>query len=378
MSRDTIFYGRFPPDVMRKLVTEYDVRVVLSGETLESWMLPALKTGQYDAAIIAQDAPKAGQLAALIREQSAAADRRQHGLPVVEVDPDEGNVLRQILNATHWTPGVNTNFILSLCIKGGVGKSTLAAAVAKILSTERGHRVLLVDDNAAQGNALKIFTHRQGKLVAPTTPIKVSEFSRAQDILPARLVAVPDERGLDVCAVEDYDAQGGVTFGDALTFWAAVMKQGYDYIVVDTTPSMSVPERPEKWMNVSLAAALMIRADNAPVTLPAPAFAVSFTPVEWGWDGLEATRALLARWGLLDRMIPCVTAVDAEHILENVPDWLKEDSWRERLRVIPYNHRIQASPEVIREEKSKVKFWQDVRKHYRPVTDRLMGVRGDA
>ena len=254
-------------------------------------------------------------------------------------------------------------FVIATCAKGGVGRSTLAAAVAKILSTERGQRVLLVNDNAAQSNAPKIFTHRQGKPIVSVTPIRVAEFSRALEILPGRLVAIPDERGLDVCAVGDYDAQSGVSYDDAMLFWSAVIEQGYDYIVVDATPPMNVPE-----MNVSLAAAL-IRTDETPSNFVT---VVPFTPDEWGWAGLEATRTLLARWGHLDRMIPCVTGVNTDSILENVPDWLREDTWRERLCIVPYDHSIRVSPEVIREEKSKLKFWQDVRKPYRPVADRIM------
>jgi len=351
MPRRVVFYGNLSIKAKRKLVSKYGVQIVLDAPALQKWMVMeegALRSAEYDLLVVDSAAPKANDVATVVRTE--------RGIQAVTVRSDEGEsaVIQAVLDATGWTPMNTSAFAVITSTKGGVGKSTLVVALAVILSQERGKKVLVVDDNPNQANVSHLLT---GKSVAP---LMVDEMTHSAEAIRSRIVGIFP--GLDLLTPEEYSSRTGVQHGTARMFWQTVATLGYDCVLVDTSPSFGTPDNPDEWTDVCLAFSLITDGSLR------SAFVVPFTPVEWGHEGLNKTRELLARWHRLETAIPVVVLFNNEMIPENVPDWLRNDNegWGRRLKVVAYNHRVHGNARTLWSKKT---WLYDARKPYREIAD---------
>jgi hypothetical protein len=323
---------------------DYGVRFVLDGAGLEPYMVPVLESGDYELVIVDE------RLESALRIAEATATINPSA---VLVNPARGAqaTIDAVTEATGWRVGGRSIFVVVVSAKGGVGKTTTAGAVVALLADE-GHSVLAVDDNPHQGNLVRFLTERQ-------VPVLSGE-DIAAGALEGNTVRV--EARIDLVAPGTY-AERGVTFGTSKRFWKKVRQQSYDYIVVDTSPAIPMPQTPDEWTEIYVSYALLTGA------LPA-VYVAPFTPVEWGRDGIERTRDVLKRWGQLDWMLPVVTATDRDHVLEHVPSWLEQDGWRNRLVAIPYCRGIQTQPRMSYLRRRSL-FRRPTRP-YRPLVQKVM------
>lgn len=342
--RRAVLLGRFPDAVRTRLITEYGVRMILDDETLQEYMIPTLDAGQYDLVIVDERLPRA--------ERIADVTRRMERTPVM-VNPARGaqGVIDQVVGATDWAVGGRTVFVVVTSTKGGVGKTTTAGALIALLADE-GFNVLGVDDNPHQYNLVRFLTNDETSIMS------------ADDIKEGRVrpnVSTVETR-IDLLAPDTY-LESGVTLGAANRFWREVRKLAYDYVVVDTSPSIPTPDAPDEFVEVYLTYALLTGQHPAVYVVP-------FTPVEWGHKGLARTRQVLRRWDQMDWMLPVVTATDREHVLENVPNWLQEDGWQDRMVAVPYSRGIQTNPRIDHLQGSGL--FRDPKRPYRPLVQKVM------
>jgi hypothetical protein len=244
-----------------------------------------------------------------------------------------------------------------MCIKGGVGKSTLAGVVSYILASEEKQRVLVVDDNYQQANVISMLTDG-----AKVQPITGQEILNPSEYLPQRIQKI--EENLDVLGA-DYI---GIKRADANLFWSVIVGLDYDYVVVDTTPNIVMPEDDDHWQGASLALALI--AGDFPAV-----FVVPFTPVDWGIQGLDTTRDMLS--AKLDRLIPVAVQVDSRMVPENIPEWMNKDPWKSRLGFVAYCNRFHHNPQAILHP-AKRRLWeiglQNPLVYYRPIASSIQAV----
>ncbi len=354
--RRAVFYGKLPPGLVERLAADYGVEVVLNAAQLRESMLSVLRHEAYDLLVIEAQAANAEKLAAVVRQQ------RQIPVVLIPADQDMESARRAVLETTGWGRANKTAFIVDLCIKGGVGKTTTGAALGEIFSLEQHRRVLVVNDNPHQQNLLSFY----GKFQVPTIP---PEALRTPGESLARYIT-PVHENLDLVAPEVYLARGGLSYGAARNFWATVSGLGYDLVLVDTSPSPMIPEALDEWTDVDLTFALLTGEFPA-------VFITPFTPDPWGHEGLETTRNLLERRQQLPWMIPVAVATDALHVVENVPAWLRSPEWEGRFCPIHYNRRLKERPRA--EELEPRKIWgviplHDARSFYRPLAQQVLAL----
>lgn len=340
MERRLVVYGDVPASITQQLVARFGAELMLSSRTFYRGMLDTLKACEYDVALIATGAEHGDTLERGIRQMGEQSGR---DAAVIRVAPDAppADVVSRVELELGWLPLDHTHFIVVTTAKGGVGKSTCAGALAVVLAQERGKRVLGVDDNPVQANLMRFFTDEFAAL-------PISCFDDVVGTADEYLVNTyhEDERGhLDLLLPTEYGRNAGVTYSVATAFWKGIRSLGYDYVIVDTAPTLYAPKEnnmPE-YTHVPLTYALIAAAQekhNYPV------YVVPFTPVTWGWQGLEKTRDLLRQWQLEDQIVPVVTATDMQHTLENVPDWVLTGLMGERLSRIPYSRDIRTQSHV--------------------------------
>lgn len=318
--RRVVLLGRFPDALRTRLITDYGVRLVLDGTSVEPYMVPVLESRDYDLVVVDRRLDRAAQMADAARDAVPTA---------VLVNPARGTqaVVDALTEATGWRPGGRSVFVVVTSAKGGVGKTTAAGALVALLA-EEGHAVLAVDDNPHQANLVRFLTGER-------VPVLSAE-DIAAGAVEERAVSV--EPRIDLLAPGTYVGRG-VTLGTSKGFWEMVRRRPYDYVVVDTSPAIPMSQAPDEWTETYVSYALLTGA------LPA-IYVVPFTPVAWGREGIDRTRDVLKRWGQLDWMLPVVTATDRDHVLENVPRWTEQDNWRNRLVAIPYCRGIQTEPRL--------------------------------
>lgn len=354
-TRRVIFFGKLPARLKEALVSQYQVTITLDAEALaktgDEWKIAALRSGGYDLLIVDGSLAQGSKLAAVVQQT------HPHIPTIIANGEDADTLLQRVLTTTQWIPAGKTVYVVVMSIKGGVGKSTTAGSLAEILSTDHKRRVLAVDDNAHQANMVRFFTDT-------TVPMMgADDIKRATtNVLSPFVFSV--HSGLDLLAPEEYTAQGGLTYGVARNFWAAVGGLGHDYVVVDTSPNLSVPNTPQEWQEVYLTYALLTGGFPCVYIVP-------FTPVEWGHAGLEAARDILARFNQLEWMIPVVTATDALHVLEYVPDWLRDNQWKSRYYTVGYNRAVKDNPRVAALQK---KLLTNPRQAYQPLLERVLAL----
>jgi hypothetical protein len=342
--RRVVLLGRFPDALKTRLINDYGVHIVLDGETLQHYMVPTLESREFDLVIVDQRLKKADRIV------EAA---RQTGRIAVKVNPARGaqGVIERMAAVTDWGVGGKTVFVVVTSTKGGVGKTTVAGALAVMLA-EEGYPVLAVDDNPHQRNMVRFLTDEQVTIMPP------------EDIKGARIKPniVTIEPRIDLLAPDTY-IESGVTFGAAKRFWRKVRSHPYDYVVVDTSPGIPTPDAPGDWTETYLTYVLLTGAFPAVYVVP-------FTPVEWGCEGMERTRDVLKRWNQLDWMLPVVTATDRDHVLENIPSWLQRNGWHNRLVAIPYSRGIQTEPRI--SYLRKCSLFHRPKVPYRPLVQKVM------
>jgi cellulose biosynthesis protein BcsQ len=194
----------------------------------------------------------------------------------------------------------------------------------------------------------------------------ISEMNQPADYLPRRIMRIDDH--LSLLTPDEYNSRGGITYSAAKLFWDTVISLGYDYVVVDTMPSFGAPDRPDEWTDISLTFALIAGPFRAIYVIP-------FTPDPWGHEGLTKTRDLLVRENRQQLAVPVVVCNDAGSVAENVPTWLQNDGWRDRLIVVPYNHRIRGDPKTL---KLRATLFHDALKMYQPVTKKVIAMAKQA
>jgi len=343
--RRAVLLGRFPAAVRTRLINEYGVRFILDDDTLREYMIPTLDAREYDLVIVDQRLPRAKSIAQVAEKMGRAA---------VLVNPAKGahSVVKHVAFTTGWDVGGRTVFVVVTSTKGGVGKTTTAGALASLLSDE-GFSVLAVDDNPHQYNLVRFLTDDEITIM-PAEDIKERRVQQ-------NVVEIAER--IDLLAPEPYLDGSGVTLSTAYAFWTEVRQMTYDYVVVDTSPSIPTPESPGEWMEVYLTYALLTGKHPAVYVVP-------FTPVEWGHEGLARTRRVLRTWDQMDWMLPVVTATSREHVLENIPNWLQQNGWHDRLIAVPYSRGIQTNPRIGHLHESGA--FRDPKKPYRPLTQKVM------
>jgi hypothetical protein len=343
--RRAVLLGRFPAAVRTRLINQYGVRLILDDDDLREYMIPTLDARHYDLVIVDQRLPRAERIAAVTEKMGRTA---------VQVNPARGadGVIKQVAFTTGWGVGGRTVFVVVTSTKGGVGKTTTAGALASLLSDE-GFSVLTVDDNPHQYNLVRFLTDDEVNIM-PAEDIKEAQVKR-------NLVKVADR--IHLLAPEPYLDGSGVTLSTAHAFWHEVRRMTYDYVVVDTSPSIPTPENPGDWMEVYLTYALLTGRHPAVYVVP-------FTPVEWGHEGLARTRRVLRTWDQMDWMLPVVTGTSREHVLENIPTWLQKNGWHDRIVAVPYSRGIQTNPRIAHLQEGGA--FRDPKKPYRPLTQKVM------
>lgn len=343
--RRAVLLGRFPAAVRTRLISEYGVRLIVDDETLQQYMIPTLDAGTYDVVIIDERLPKA--------ERIAEVTRRMKRTPVM-VNPARGaqGVIEKVVKATGWGIGGRTVFVVVTSTKGGVGKTTTAGAIAALLSDE-GFSVLAVDDNPHQYNLVRFLTDDEVNIM-PAEDIKAGRIA-------PNVVRLADR--IHLLAPEPYLDGSGVTLGTAHEFWHEVRRLTYDYVVVDTSPSIPTPDAPGDWMEVYLTYALLTGKHPAVYVVP-------FTPVEWGHEGLARTRQVLRNWNQMDWMLPVVTGTSREHVLEHIPDWLQKNGWHDRMVAVPYSRGIQTNPRIAHLQEGGL--FRNPTKPYQPLVQKVM------
>jgi hypothetical protein len=324
--RRIVLYGTFPQQVAASLTSQYSAHILLNTERIDRSIAQALQTLEYDVAVVADTAPHALLFERAMGEHSSRPK-------VITVRPGLGakSVVAQIVAEAGWGAGLHTVFVVVTALKGGVGKSTLTAVLAHVLA-EEGHQILGVDDNPTQGNLIDFF-HPSHYDKMPLEVMRTAD----QDAL--RSYMLPIDAGLTLLPPEDYGSTGGLTLASANGFWGAVAGMGYDLVLVDTTPSFATPTADGTFVEAPLTYAL-IRQTEMPAI-----FVVPFTPDDWAHQGLSASRSLLAQHGHEDHMLTVATAIDAAHVLENVPDWVLKLRDEERFFAVPHNRAIRDNPQ---------------------------------
>ncbi len=348
--RKLVLFGDIPQDASATLSAEFSAEIVVSARDVGCGFGVMLRDWDYDAVLVDVHAPKADLVT------QAASIRRK---AVVRVDPACGGpaVVSAVTKAMGWQAGLGTVFVIFTAAKGGVGKSTTAGCVAEWLSRQ-GKRVLGVDDNPSQSNLMHFFIDRFEKmpLDALRTPQALSEY------------IVPVHEGLDLLPPDDYASTGGLTLGVARGLWRAVQRFGYDYVIVDTTPTFATPADSQDFVDAPLTYPLICDA-----VFPS-LFVVPFSPDAWGHGGLEGSRTLLARWGRLEWLLAAVVATDASHVLEDVPQWALDLRDSDRFFQIPHNRTLRASPRVTTLEPG---FLRNPLRPYIPLARRITTLADD-
>ncbi|MBY4209034.1 ParA family protein [Rhodococcus fascians] len=150
--------------------------------------------------------------------------------------------------------------ISTISLKGGVGKTTVTAAVAEFMSLEFGQRVLLIDlDSQINLTTMMISEERWFALnnekrtlaalfedaldgasnfdLHSSIEREVSAVKRVTgvDLLPSSLDLIPLQEQLSALRVSEGSATSGVDIlGDAI----APVKDYYDYILIDCPPNV--------------------------------------------------------------------------------------------------------------------------------------------
>jgi hypothetical protein len=348
-------YGTFPQQVAAALTGTYSAHILLNTESIDRPIAQALQTLDYDIAVVADTAPHA-----LLFERAMG---KHHSRPkVITVRPGLGaqSVVTQIVAEAGWGAGLHTVFVVVTSLKGGVGKSTLTAVLAHVLAQD-GHKVLGVDDNPTQGNLIDFF-HPSHYDKMPVEVIRTAD----QDAI--RSYTLPIDTTLDLLPPEDYGSTGGLTLAAASAFWDSIAGMGYDLALVDTTPSFATPTADGTFVEAPLTYAL-IRQSKQPAI-----FVVPFTPDDWAHQGLSASRSLLAQHGHESHMLTVATAIDAAHVLENVPDWVLQLRDDGRFYAIPHNRAIRDNPQRSALKRS---FLRHPTAPYEPIAQRVAQMAND-
>jgi chromosome partitioning protein len=126
--------------------------------------------------------------------------------------------------------------------KGGVGKTTSAGALCYLLS-KNGYKVLAVDMDS-QGNLTDLLTQQEDGYFAEKTVLEAFETGRAEPFIyhvNENLHVLPSDDYLSLLARFLYKRYKGSNISLALRELLDPIKENYDYIIIDTPPSLSEP-----------------------------------------------------------------------------------------------------------------------------------------
>ncbi len=118
------------------------------------------------------------------------------------------------------------------CTKGGVGKTTLACNLSVALTRETGKKVALLDLDLAAGDV--------SVLMNVDTSESIADLVKEESSLDLSLIEsymVPHMTGVQILAAPSSPEQAELVEADHVVKILGVLKNHYDYILVDTAPS---------------------------------------------------------------------------------------------------------------------------------------------